>query len=154
MDQMTKNAISATLHCLTGCAIGEILGMMIGTHYQLGNTVTVILSITLAFLFGYTLTFIPIKRSGMSTRAAIRTTLAADTISITSMEIIDNLIMIVIPGAMMAGLNSGLFWGSLATSLVLAFIVTVPVNRWLIARGKGHAVVHAMHGHNHEHMDH
>ncbi len=151
---MTKNAISATLHCLTGCAIGEILGMMIGTHYQLGNTVTVILSITLAFLFGYTLTFIPIKRSGMSTRAAIRTTLAADTISITSMEIIDNLIMIVIPGAMMAGLNSGLFWGSLATSLVLAFIVTVPVNRWLIARGKGHAVVHAMHGHNHEHMDH
>ncbi|HRN90105.1 MAG TPA: DUF4396 domain-containing protein [Candidatus Saccharibacteria bacterium] len=154
MDQMTKNAISATLHCLTGCAIGEILGMMIGTHYQLGNTVTVILSITLAFLFGYTLTFIPIKRSGMSTRAAIRTTLAADTISITSMEIIDNLIMIVIPGAMMAGLNSGLFWGSLATSLVLAFIVTVPVNRWLIARGKGHAVVHAMHGHDHEHMDH
>lgn len=151
---MTKNAISATLHCLTGCAIGEILGMMIGTHYQLGNTVTVILSITLAFLFGYTLTFIPIKRSGMSTRAAIRTTLAADTISITSMEIIDNLIMIVIPGAMMAGLNSGLFWGSLATSLVLAFIVTVPVNRWLIARGKGHAVVHAMHGHDHEHMDH
>lgn len=154
MDQMTKNAISATLHCLTGCAIGEILGMMIGTHYQLGNTVTVILSITLAFLFGYTLTFIPIKRSGMSTRAAIRTTLAADTISITSMEIIDNLIMIVIPGAMMAGLNSGLFWGSLAASLVLAFIVTVPVNRWLIARGKGHAVVHAMHGHDHEHMDH
>lgn len=151
---MTKNAISATLHCLTGCAIGEILGMMIGTHYQLGNTVTVILSITLAFLFGYTLTFIPIKRSGMSTRAAIRTTLAADTISITSMEIIDNLIMIVIPGAMMAGLNSGLFWGSLAASLVLAFIVTVPVNRWLIARGKGHAVVHAMHGHDHEHMDH
>lgn len=151
---LIKTAISATLHCLTGCAIGEVMGMMIGTHYQLGNTPTVILSIVLAFFFGYLLTFIPIKRSGMATGAAIRTTLAADTVSITSMEIIDNLIMIVIPGAMMAGLNSGLFWGSLALSLIIAFIVTVPVNRWLIMRGKGHAVVHSIHGHDHEHMNH
>jgi hypothetical protein len=148
---LTKTAINATLHCLTGCAIGEVMGMMIGTHYQLGNTPTVILSVVLAFFFGYLLTFIPIKRSGMKTGAAIRTTLAADTISITSMEIIDNLIMIVIPGAMMAGLNSGLFWGSLASSLVIAFIVTVPVNRWLIARGKGHAVIHAHHHHDEHH---
>lgn len=151
MDSHTKIAIAATLHCLTGCAIGEVLGMMIGTHYQLGNAITVVLSIALAFFFGYLLTFIPIKRSGMTTGAAIRTALAADTISITSMEIIDNLIMIIIPGAMMAGLNSGLFWGSLALSLVVAFAVTVPVNRWLIIRGKGHAVVHAYHRHDHHH---
>ena len=151
MDTHTKSAIVATLHCFTGCAIGEVLGMMIGTHYQLGNTPTVILSVILAFFFGYLLTFIPVKRSGMTTGAAIRTTLAADTVSITSMEIIDNLIMIVIPGAMMAGLASGLFWGSLVLSLAIAFIVTVPVNRWLIIRGKGHAVVHAHHNHDHDH---
>lgn len=150
MDPLTKTAISATLHCLTGCAIGEVLGMMIGTHFQLGEWPTVALSVSLAFFFGYLLTFLPVKRSGMSFKAAIKTTLAADTVSITSMEIIDNAIMLIIPGAMMAGLASGLFWGSLFVALLIAFIVTVPVNRWLIARGKGHAVVHAHH-HSHHH---
>lgn len=153
MDPLTRTAITATLHCLTGCAIGEVLGMVIGTHFGMSDFGTVALAVALAFFFGYLFTFAPILSSGMNIKAAIKTTLAADTISITTMEIIDNAIMLLIPGAMMAGLASWLFWGSLAFSLFVAFWVTVPVNRWLIARGKGHAVVHEHHQH-HDHHNH
>ncbi len=143
-----STAVSATLHCLTGCAIGEVLGMVLGTWWGWGNLSTVVLSVVLAFFFGYLLTFSSVRRHGLTPREAVRVALAADTLSITSMEIIDNAFMLLIPGAMMAGLLSGLFWGSLALSLVLAFVLTVPVNHWLIGRGKGHAVVHEMHGHH------
>jgi hypothetical protein len=153
MDPLTKTAITATLHCLTGCAIGEVLGMVLGTHFGLSDFATITLAVALAFFFGYLFTFAPVLSSGMKFRDAIKTTLAADTVSITTMEIIDNAVMLAIPGAMMAGLQDGLFWGSLAFSLVVAFFVTVPVNRWLIARGKGHAVVHAHHQH-HDHSSH
>ena len=153
MDQLTRTAIQATLHCLTGCAIGEVLGMVIGVHFGLGNLPTVVISILLAFFFGYLFTIAPILQSGMALKTAIKTTLLADTASITVMEIVDNVIMVTIPGAMDAGINNGLFWGSLALSLFAAFWSTVPVNRWLIARGKGHAVVHAHHGH-HDHHEH
>jgi len=138
-------AWSATLHCLTGCAIGEVLGMVIGTALGWGNAGTIALSVALAFLFGYSLTIRPMLKSGMGLRRAATLALAADTASITVMEIVDNAIMIVIPGAMMAGLGSLLFWGSLAFSLAVAAIAAFPVNRWLIARGKGHAVVHSHH---------
>ncbi|MBI3494670.1 DUF4396 domain-containing protein [Candidatus Saccharibacteria bacterium] len=149
MDPITKSAISATLHCLTGCAIGEVLGMVIGTGFNWSNFATVVLSILLAFVFGYSLSIWPILRAGVPGKKAVKVTLAADTLSITSMEIVDNLIIILIPGALYAGLSSGLFWGSLAISLVIAFIVTVPVNRWLIVRGKGHALVHHLHHSHH-----
>ncbi len=150
MDATTKSAIRATLHCLAGCAVGEVLGMVIGSALGLHNLATVGLAIALAFLFGYMFSIWPILSSGVSARQAIKITLAADTVSITSMEIVDNLIIVLIPGAMAAGLNSGLFWGSLAVALGIAFIVTVPVNRFLIARGKGHALVHEHH-HNDAH---
>ena len=140
-----RMAATATLHCLTGCAIGEVLGMVIGTGLGLHNLGTVVLSIALAFVFGYALTMRGVLRAGLSWRAAIGVALAADTVSIAVMEIIDNTAMLAIPGAMDAGLTSGLFWGSLVASLALAFIVTTPVNRWLISRGKGHAVVHGLH---------
>ena len=143
--ELTRVAISATLHCLTGCAIGEVLGMVIGTALGFSNVATIALAVVLAFFFGYALTIRPVLRAKVPLRAAIRVALAADTLSITVMEIIDNAFMVVIPGAMEAGLSSLLFWGSLAFSLALAFVVTVPVNRWLISRGKGHAVVHAHH---------
>ena len=143
-----STAVSATLHCLTGCAIGEVLGMVLATWWGWGNLASVLLSIVLAFFFGYLLTYSSVRRHGASQREAVRLALASDTVSITSMEIIDNLLMLLIPGAMMATLASGLFWSSLAVSLVIAFVVTVPVNRWLIARGQGHAVVHQMHGHH------
>jgi hypothetical protein len=138
-------AVSATLHCLTGCAIGEVLGMVIGTALGWGNFATVALAVALAFVFGYSLTIRPVLRSGVAFKAAIGVALAADTVSITVMEIVDNAVMLLVPGAMEAGLASWVFWASLAFSLVVAFVLTVPVNRWLIARGKGHAVVHQYH---------
>lgn len=144
-DASWRMAALATLHCLTGCAIGEVLGMVIGTGLGLHTLGTVALSIVLAFVFGYALTMRGVLRAGVSWRAAIGVALAADTLSITVMEVIDNSAMLAIPGAMDAGLTSGLFWGSLAASLALAFVVTTPVNRWLISRGKGHAVVHSLH---------
>ena len=138
-------AASATLHCLTGCAIGEVLGMVIGTALGLHNAATVALSIALAFVFGYTLTMGPVLRAGLPVRQAFRVALAADTVSILVMEIVDNAFILAIPGAMDAGLASFLFWASLAGSLVVAFVVTTPLNRWMIGRGKGHAVVHQYH---------
>ncbi|QHC60609.1 DUF4396 domain-containing protein [Rathayibacter sp. VKM Ac-2760] len=140
-----RTAATATLHCLTGCAIGEVLGMVLGTALGLHNLGTVVLSIALAFLFGYALTMRGVLRAGVSWRAAVGIALAADTVSIAVMEVIDNTAMLAIPGAMDAGLATGLFWGSLVGSLALAFVVTTPVNRWLIGRGKGHAVVHRFH---------
>lgn len=143
--ELNRLAISATLHCLTGCAIGEVLGLVIGTALGWGNAPTIVLAIALAFVFGYSFTIVPVLRSGLALRAALGIALAADTISITVMEIVDNAIILVIPGAMDAGLGSGLFWGALAVALAVAFVVTVPVNRALIRRGKGHAVVHRYH---------
>jgi hypothetical protein len=145
---LNRLAASATLHCLTGCAIGEVLGMVIGTALGWGNLETIALAIVLAFIFGYSLTMLPLLRSGMALRRAVGLALAADTVSITIMEIVDNLVMLLIPGAMHAGLDTFLFWGSLAFALVVAGIAAFPVNRWLIARGRGHAVVHAHHGHH------
>jgi hypothetical protein len=139
---LTGVAISATLHCLTGCAIGEVAGMAIGTALGFSNLGTVVLAIALAFLFGYTLTSLPLLRSGLAIGAVIPIALASDTLSIATMEIVDNVIMLVVPGAMEAGLGSLLFWGSLSFALVVAGAVAVPVNRYLIARGKGHAAVH------------
>jgi hypothetical protein len=138
-------AWSATLHCLTGCAIGEVLGMVIGTALGWGNFETIALAVVLAFFFGYALTIRPLLRDGMGLRHAAHLALAADTASITVMEIVDNLIMVAIPGAMDAPLDSLLFWGSLAIALAVAAVAAFPVNRWLIARGRGHAVVHAHH---------
>lgn len=138
-------AVQATLHCLTGCAIGEVLGMIIGTSAGLHNAATVVLSIVLAFFFGYALTMRGVLRSGVPLREAVKVALAADTVSIAVMEIIDNTVVVAIPGAMDAGLTKILFWAALALSLLAAFIVTTPINRVMISRGKGHAVVHAMH---------
>ena len=143
--ELTRSAISATVHCLTGCAIGEVLGMVIGTALGLHNATTIILSIVLAFFFGYALTIRPVLAAGIPFAGAIKVALAADTLSILTMEIIDNTVLVAVPGAMDAGLASFLFWGSLAFSLAVAFVVTVPVNRWLIGRGKGHAVMHEYH---------
>ncbi|HET7416437.1 MAG TPA: DUF4396 domain-containing protein [Solirubrobacterales bacterium] len=139
---MNRLAISATLHCLTGCAIGEIAGMAIGTALGFSNLGTVVLAVALAFLFGYGLTSLPLLRAGLALGAVVPIALASDTLSIATMEVVDNLIILAIPGAMEAGLGSLLFWGSLAFALVVAGAVAVPVNRWLIARGRGHAVVH------------
>jgi hypothetical protein len=144
-SQLTSQAISATRHCLTGCAIGEVLGMVASTAFSLGTAASVVISIALAFVFGYALTITPVLRSGLSFRRALGVAFAADTVSITSMELLDNAFILVVPGAINAGLNSALFWISLAVSLVVAFIFTVPVNRWLISRGLGHAVVHKYH---------
>jgi Domain of unknown function (DUF4396) len=143
---LNRTAWSATLHCLTGCAIGEVLGMVIGTALGWSNVPTIALAVVLAFCFGYALTLRPLL-SAMPFAAALRLALAADTASITVMEIVDNVIMLVIPGAMDAGLASVLFWASLAFSLAVAAVAAFPVNRWLIARGRGHAVVHAHHHH-------
>ncbi len=138
-------ALSATLHCLTGCAIGEILGMIIGTALGFSEWGTVALAVALAFLFGYMLTSLPLLRAGLALGAVIPIALASDTLSIAVMEIVDNAIMLGVPGAMEAGVGSLLFWGSLSVALVIAGAVALPVNRWLIARGKGHAAVHAYH---------
>jgi len=142
---LNRTAFSATLHCLTGCSIGEVLGMVIGTVFGWGNFATIVVAIVLAFFFGYGLTMLPLLRSGMALGAVLPLAFASDTLSITAMEIVDNLIIVVIPGAMDAGLGSLLFWGSLAFALAVAFVAAFPVNRYLISRGKGHAVVHEHH---------
>jgi hypothetical protein len=145
---LNRTALSATLHCLTGCSIGEVLGMVIGSALGWGNFTTIVLAIVLAFFFGYGLTMVPLLRSGMALGAVLPLAFASDTLSITVMEIVDNLIIVVIPGAMEAGLGSLLFWESLAVALAIAFVAAFPVNRYLISRGKGHAVVHQHHGHH------
>ncbi|MGW6396939.1 DUF4396 domain-containing protein [Streptomyces sp. NPDC055134] len=140
-----STAAQATLHCLTGCAIGEVLGMVIGTAFGWGNVPTMILAIALAFFFGYALTLRGILKAGVDFRTAFRVALAADTLSIAVMELIDNGVIVLWPNAMDAHLADGLFWGALAASLAIAFVVTTPVNKWMIGRGKGHAVVHQYH---------
>jgi Domain of unknown function (DUF4396) len=135
-------SFSATLHCLTGCAIGEIAGLAIGTALGFSNLGTIILAVVLAFFFGYGLTSLPLLRTGMPLGEVMPIAFASDTLSIATMEIVDNLVVLAVPGAMAAGLDSLLFWGSLAFALVVAGLIAWPVNRWLIARGKGHAVIH------------
>ena len=142
---LNRLAVSATAHCLTGCAIGEILGLVIGTALGWGDLPTIALAVALAFFFGYAFTSIPLLRSGLALAAVVPLALVADTISITIMEIVDNAIMLLIPGAMDAGLGDVRFWASLAFALAVAFAAALPVNRWLIARGRGHAVVHSHH---------
>ena len=144
-DSLNHLAFSATLHCLTGCSIGEVVGMIIGTALSLGIWSTIALAIMLAFVFGYLLTMLPLLRAGIAPRTALGLAFASDTVSIAVMEIVDNIVMLVIPGAMNAGLGEFLFWGSLALSLLVAGVVAFPVVRWLIARGRGHAVVHKYH---------
>jgi uncharacterized protein DUF4396 len=134
-----RMAVRATLHCLTGCAVGEILGMVLAAAFGWGNTTSIAVSVVLAFLFGYGLTYRTVR--------SVRTALAADTVSIATMEIVDNAFIAIVPGALAAGLDDGLFWWSLLASLAIAFVVAVPVNAWLIARGRGHAVVHHQHAH-------
>ena len=144
-ESLNRSAVRATLHCLTGCAIGEVLGMVIATALGWGNAASIAISVVLAFFFGYSLTLGPILRAGVPFRRAAGLTVASDTISIATMELVDNAFILIVPGALAAGLSEGLFWWSLLLSLAIAFVVTVPVNRWLIARGRGHAVVHALH---------
>lgn len=144
---LNRLAFTATIHCLSGCAIGEVLGLVIGTALGWATVPTIALAVVLAFLFGYAFTMIPLLRAGLPFGAVLKLALAADTVSVLIMEIVDNAIMLVIPGAMSAGLDSGLFWGSLTAALLIAGAVAFPVNRWLIARGKGHAVVHEHHHH-------
>ncbi len=151
---LNRLAFSATAHCLTGCAIGEVSGLAIGTALGWGNAATIALAVALAFLFGYSLTMLPLLRSGLALATVLPLAFAADTLSITVMEIVDNAIMLVIPGAMEAGLTSFLFWGALAVALAVAFAAAFPVNRYLIARGRGHAVVHEYHGHGDHGGDH
>ncbi len=148
VPSLRRTAFSATVHCLTGCAIGEVLGMVIGTALGWSNAATVAISVVLAFFFGYALTMRPLLRSGLALAAAAKLALAADTISITIMEIVDNAIMLLIPGAMDAHVTAPLFWGSLALALAIAGVAAFPANRWLIARGRGHAVVHEHHPHH------
>jgi hypothetical protein len=143
---LNKVAFSATLHCLTGCAIGEVLGMLLSTWWGWAAVPSIALSVALAFCFGYGLTSLPLLRSGMSVRRAAPLALASDTASIATMEVVDNLFIVLVPGALAAGLDTALFWWSLIVSLLVAGAVAFPLNRWLIARGKGHAVVHAHHG--------
>ena len=144
---LDRTALMATLHCLSGCTIGEVLGMAIGTTLGWGNWPTVSLALALAFFFGYAMTVYPLRRTGMAWRTALGLALASDTLSMTTMELVDNAIMLIIPGAMDAGLFDRLFWGSLVLSLLVAGVAAFPVNRWLIARGKGHALVHGHHCH-------
>jgi Domain of unknown function (DUF4396) len=142
---LNRTALSATIHCLTGCAIGEILGMVVGTALGWANLVTVALSVALAFVFGYSLTMLPLLRHGLALKTALMLALASDTASIALMEVVDNVIMLAVPGAMEAGAGTLLFWGSLLVSLGIAGVAAFPLNRWLIGRGKGHAVIHAYH---------
>jgi hypothetical protein len=142
---LNQTAWKATLHCLTGCAIGEVLGMVLATWWGWGNVPSILLAIVLAFFFGYLLTFTSVRRHGLTFGDAIKIAVAADTVSILVMELIDNAFIVAVPGAMDAGLVDLLFWSSLVVSLAIAFVVTVPVNRWMIGRGRGHAVVHSMH---------
>jgi hypothetical protein len=151
MDEKTsfnRLAFSATAHCLTGCAIGEVLGLVIASALGWGNAASIVLAVVLAFFFGYSLTMVPLLRSGIALTSALPVAFAADTLSITVMEIVDNLIILIIPGAMEAGPLTFLFWGSLAIALAVAFVAAFPLNRYLIARGRGHAVVHHYHGHH------
>jgi Domain of unknown function (DUF4396) len=148
---LSRLALTATVHCLTGCAIGEVLGMVIGSSLRWGNSGTIALSVVLAFCFGYALTMRPLLAAGLGARAAAGLAFASDTASIAIMELVDNGLMLVIPGAMDAGLDTRLFWGSLVLSLVIAGAAAFPVNRWLIARGRGHAVVHRHHHHSQHH---
>ena len=158
MDASWREAITATRHCLTGCAIGEVLGMVIATAAGWGDLASIAVAVVLAFFFGYLLTFTGQRRAGLPLGAAVRVALAADTVSILVMEIVDNGILLVWPSAMEAGLDGPLFWGSLAVALAIAFVVTVPVNRAMIARGLGHAKAHAAHsghsGHSAGHAGH
>jgi hypothetical protein len=144
-DSTWRTAISATVHCLTGCAIGEVLGLALATAFGWGNLASIALAVVLAFFFGYLLTTIPLLRAGLALAVVIPLALASDTLSILTMEVVDNLIVLLVPGAMDAGLGDALFWGSLAVALAIAFVAAVPVNRALISRGKGHAVVHRYH---------
>jgi hypothetical protein len=144
---LNRLAFTATAHCLTGCAIGEILGMVLATWWGLANLPSILLAIALAFLFGYGLTSLPLLRSGMTVREVAPLAFASDTASITTMEIVDNLFILIVPGALAAGLGDGLFWWSLLIGLLIAGAVAYPVNRWLLARGRGHAVVHQHHSH-------
>jgi len=145
MQSLNRTAFQATVHCLTGCAIGEVLGLVIATALGWHDVPSILLAIVLAFVFGYGLTMRPLIGAGLPFRTAVRTAFAADTVSIAVMEVTDNAIVIAVPGAMAAGLADSLFWGSLVLSLAVAFVVAYPVNRWLIARGLGHAVVHQHH---------
>jgi Domain of unknown function (DUF4396) len=142
---LTRAAVQATLHCLTGCAIGEVLGMVIATALGLGDLSSIALAITLAFLFGFGLTVLSLRRGGIALGRALSLSVASDAVSIAVMELVDNAFILLVPGALAAGLGDGLFWWSLAASLAVAFVLTVPVNRALIARGRGHAVLHAAH---------
>jgi hypothetical protein len=147
-QSLNRLAASATTHCLTGCAIGEVLGVMIGTALGWSNWPTIALAIVLAFIFGYSFTSWPLLRSGMALATVVPIALASDTFSIGVMEIVDNAVLLVVPGAMEAGLGDLLFWASLAFALAVAWVAAFPVNRWLIARGRGHALVHAHHSHH------
>ena len=152
MTDSWRMAITATRHCLTGCALGEITGMVLSTWWGWGNAATIALSVALAFLFGYTLTYTGVRRMGADSRTAMQAAWASDTVSILTMEIVDNLFILVVPGAISAGLGSALFWWSLVVSLAVAFVAAVPVNHWLMERGKGHAVMHQFHeGHADHH---
>jgi len=146
MGSTNAMALSATLHCLTGCAIGEVLGLMIGTALGLGNLTTIAIAVGLAFLFGYALSTLPLLRAGLGLGAALGIVLAADTLSIATMELVDNAVMAAIPGAMEAGLVNPVFWLSMMLALTVAFFAAWPVNRYLLARGKGHALTHGYHG--------
>jgi hypothetical protein len=143
---LTQRAIQATLHCLAGCAVGEILGMVIATALGWGAASSIAISVILAFVFGYALTLRSLLRSGVEPRRALSLSFASDTVSIATMEIVDNVFIVLVPGALAAGLTDSLFWWSLLISLAVAFAAAVPVNRWLIARGRGHAVIHDLHG--------
>jgi hypothetical protein len=144
---LNRSAFQATTHCLTGCAIGEVLGMIVATAFGWGNAASIAISVALAFPFGYSFTLGPVLRANVPLRRAVRLALASDTLSITTMELADNAFILFVPGAIAAGLDDALFWWSLGVSLLVAFVAAFPVNRWLIARGRGHAVVHDLHGH-------
>ena len=144
---LNRSAFQATTHCLTGCAIGEVLGMIIATALGWGNAASIAISVALAFVFGYSLTLGPVLRANVPFRRAAGLAVASDTLSITAMEIVDNAFILIVPGAIAAGLDDALFWWSLGASLLIAFVAAFPVNRWLIARGRGHAVMHELHAH-------
>lgn len=147
---LNKMAFSATLHCLAGCAVGEVLGLIIGTAFGWSNFMTIILSVSLAFVFGFTFSTIPLQKAGLGFMAALSLVFAADTLSIATMEVVDNIVMATIPGAMSAGLNNPIFWISMPISLVAAFFAAYPVNKYLLKKGKGHALVMKYHGHHHD----
>ncbi|HYH75598.1 MAG TPA: DUF4396 domain-containing protein [Candidatus Saccharimonadales bacterium] len=154
MTTINRTALSATLHCLTGCAIGEVLGLIIGEALGWSTAQTVALAVALAFLFGYGLSLLPLLKARVALGTALGVVLAADTLSIATMEIVDNAVMALVPGAMGAGLGNLLFWLSMAVALAAAFVAAYPVNRWLLQRGKGHALMHQYHGHSADHTDH